>query len=68
MTARPALTLATIRPGPVLHVFRDGQEIAAIPLSRPAATRLAFDILRALLAVDTAPEGAKHEENRNGRQ
>jgi hypothetical protein len=40
--------LATIRPGPVLHVWRDGAEVAAVPLSPAAALSLTRDLLAAL--------------------
>lgn len=45
------VTLATIRPGPVLHVWQDGQELAAIPLTPSAALLLAADLLRAVAEV-----------------
>lgn len=32
--------LVTVRPGPVLHVWRDGAEAAAVPLSGSAALAL----------------------------
>ncbi|SUZ31109.1 hypothetical protein ROE7235_00844 [Roseibaca ekhonensis] len=37
--------LVTIRPGPVLHIWQDGQEVARVPLSIPAAIGLAQSIL-----------------------
>ncbi|MCC6001898.1 MAG: hypothetical protein JJU19_13710 [Pararhodobacter sp.] len=43
--------LVTIRPGPVLHVWRDGQEVAAIRLSNPAALTLLADLARALVVA-----------------
>jgi hypothetical protein len=30
-------TLVTVRPGPVLHLWQDGRQIAAVPLDPPAA-------------------------------
>lgn len=40
------MTLVTIRPGPVLHVWRDGKEVIAVPLSWRAAVVLASDLLK----------------------
>ncbi|MBL9050149.1 MAG: hypothetical protein JNK19_08570 [Tabrizicola sp.] len=42
------MMLATIRPGPVLHIWRDGAEVAAVPLSPNAALSLVRSILAAL--------------------
>lgn len=42
------VTLATVRPGPVLHLWQDGREVAAMPLTPSAALRLASDLLRAV--------------------
>jgi hypothetical protein len=39
--------LVTVRPGPVLHVWRDGIELAAVPLDVPTALRLAAWLLSA---------------------
>ncbi|WP_243784859.1 hypothetical protein [Paracoccus versutus] len=47
--------LATIRPGPVLHLWQDGREVVAIPLTESAALRLASDLLNAI-----AHEKGKH--------
>ena len=44
------LHLLTVRPGPVLHVWQDGRELAAIPLTFHAALTLAREILAALAA------------------
>lgn len=43
------MTLITIRPGPVLHVWRDGQEVAQVVLSTPAALSLLADLARATM-------------------
>lgn len=43
MTAQP---LITIRPGPVLHVWQGGYQLAAVALTAPAALTLAADLLR----------------------
>ena len=43
------MMLVTVRPGPVLHVWRDGQEVAAVPLSTPAALTLLADLARAVV-------------------
>lgn len=40
--------LLTIRPGPVLHVWRDGQEVAAVVLDRGAALCLLRDLAGAV--------------------
>ena len=45
--------LATVRPGPVLHVWRGGQEVAAVPLTEPAALRLAAWLLQSVAEVRT---------------
>jgi len=37
--------LITIRPGPVLHVWRDGVEVARVPLTIPQALGLIRDLL-----------------------
>jgi hypothetical protein len=42
------MTLITVRPGPVLHVWRDGAEVAAVPLSPSAALSVASDLLAAI--------------------
>ena len=51
------MNLITIRPGPVLHVWRDGAEIAAVPLSPSAALTIASDLLAAIAVQAGAPEG-----------
>ena len=55
------MMLATIRPGPVLHVWHHGAELAAVPLSPNAALTLARDILAALPSYP-----ATTKENDNG--
>ncbi|MDF3856391.1 hypothetical protein [Paracoccus pantotrophus] len=42
------MILVTVRPGPVLHVWQDGQQTAAIALTPNAALCLAADLLRAV--------------------
>jgi hypothetical protein len=32
--------LVTVRPGPVLHLWQDGREVARVPLDTPAALAL----------------------------
>jgi len=44
------LTLITIRPGPMLHVWRDGVEVVAVPLTFAAALSLLKDLAEALRA------------------
>ena len=43
--------LITIRPGPVLHVWRDGEQVAAVPLTSPAALNLCRDLLAAIAGL-----------------
>lgn len=38
------MTLALIRPGPELHIYRDGQVMLEIPLSVSAAFQLGMDL------------------------
>jgi hypothetical protein len=55
-------TLVTIRPGPVLHVWRDGVEVAAVTLTPHAALELAAALLseaRAALARDRKAAGPR---------
>ncbi len=40
--------LITIRPGPVVHIWKDGQEVAAVVLDRHAAQTLLRDLAGAL--------------------
>jgi hypothetical protein len=42
------MTLITVRPGPVLHVWRDGREVAAVPLTLDAALCLLRDLAEAI--------------------
>jgi hypothetical protein len=48
MTARhdDPRTLVTTRPGPALHLWRDGREVAAVTLTPHAALELAAALLR----------------------
>lgn len=46
------VVLATAFPGPVLHLWRDGCELASMPLSPRAALSLVADILRAVALND----------------
>jgi hypothetical protein len=48
MTGR---TLLTIRPGPVLHLWQDGREVARVPLDTAAALALAESLLREVRAA-----------------
>lgn len=41
------LVLVTVRPGPVLHVWQGGQELARMPLDLCGALTLAADLLAA---------------------
>ena len=42
------MMLVTVRPGPVLHVWRDGQEVAQVTLSTGAALTLLADLATAI--------------------
>ena len=41
--------IATIRPGPVLHIWRDGVEVFRLPLTRSAALALIGTLASALM-------------------
>lgn len=43
------MMLVAIRPGPVLHVWKDGQEVAQVTLPTPAALTLLSDLARAVM-------------------
>ena len=43
------MMLVTVRPGPVLHIWRDGQEVAQVALTTPAALSLLADLARAVV-------------------
>jgi hypothetical protein len=43
--------LVTIRPGPVLHVWQDGQEVARVPLDLHGALALVEALLREVRAA-----------------
>jgi hypothetical protein len=51
-------TLLTIRPGPVLHIWRDGGEVARVPLDTHAALALAESLLREARAAMARGEAA----------
>jgi hypothetical protein len=42
--------LVTVRPGPVLHLWQDGREVARVPLDTPAALALVEALLREVRA------------------
>ena len=42
------MMLVTVRPGPVLHIWKDGQEVAQVTLSARAALTLLADLATAL--------------------
>jgi hypothetical protein len=48
MTAR---TLLTIRPGPVLHLWQDGREVARVPLDMHRTLALVEALLREVWAT-----------------
>ena len=43
-----AVTFCKIRPGPVMHVWRDGVEVAQVPLTAHAALALVADLVKAI--------------------
>lgn len=43
--------IVTVRPGPVLHLWRDGQQVAAMRLTVPAALSLASRLLDEVVRV-----------------
>jgi hypothetical protein len=43
--------LVTVRPGPVLHLWLDGREVARVPLTPHAALELAAALLREVRAA-----------------
>jgi hypothetical protein len=47
--------LITIRPGPVLHIWRDGAEVAAVPLTRDMLATLIRDLVNAMWHKDADP-------------
>ena len=49
-------TLATVRPGPVLHIWRDGREVARLPLDLHAALALVEALLRETRAAQSNPD------------
>jgi hypothetical protein len=52
--------LVTIRPGPTLHLWRDGGEVARVPLDTHAALALAESLLREARAALARGEAAGH--------
>ncbi|TQM93553.1 hypothetical protein [Roseinatronobacter monicus] len=42
------MMLVTVRPGPVLHIWRDGIEVAQVTLSSTAALALLADLATAI--------------------
>jgi hypothetical protein len=50
--------LVTVRPGPVLHAWQDGREVARVPLDTPAALALAESLLREVRAAQARGEVA----------
>lgn len=48
LPVEPRLALVTVRPGPVLHVWRNGAEFCAVPLTAQAALSICRDLLAAV--------------------
>ena len=61
--------LITIRPGPVLHLWKGQAEVAAMPLSETAALALCRDLLGALPSAGRLSAEALTDmtESRGGR-
>ena len=57
MTRQPLLT---VRPGPVLHIWRDGREVARVPLDLHGALTLAADLLAATARAQAELKGGTH--------
>lgn len=55
------LVLVTVRPGPMMHVWQGGQEVARVPLDLCGALTLAADLL-------AATARAQADADRGGRQ
>jgi len=53
------LVLVTVRPGPVLHIWRDGQELARLPLDLHGALSLAADLLAATARAEGGGGGGR---------
>lgn len=53
MTTPPAMPLAFIRPGLVLHVWQDGKPLVQVTLTRRHAMALLRDLAGALAENDT---------------
>lgn len=62
------LYLLTIRPGPVLHLWRDGKEVAAVPMSRGMLECLVRDAFDAMwhTGADPVPHGSGSQEHGRG--
>lgn len=65
MTEQPLLT---VRPGPVLHIWREGQEVARVPLELHGALTLAADLLAATVRAQAggAPVNFRHAKAGTG--
>lgn len=48
--------LISVRPGPVLHVWRSGSEFCAVPLTHHAALSLIGHLTAAMQIADTSHE------------
>jgi hypothetical protein len=54
------MMLVTVRGGPTLHLWRDGVEVARVPLDTPAALELAAALLREARAAMARGEVHRH--------
>ena len=43
--------LITIRPGPMMHIWHDGKQVAAVPLTPSATLNLCRDLLAAIAGL-----------------
>jgi hypothetical protein len=56
--AAPPRVLVTVRPGPVLHLWQDGREVARVTLTPHAALEVAAALLRETRAAQARDEKA----------
>lgn len=63
MTEQPLLT---VRPGPVLHIWREGQEVARVPLELHGALTLAADLLAATVRAQAGGGTRKLQARQSG--
>ncbi|WP_134724822.1 hypothetical protein [Paracoccus luteus] len=62
MTIHLTEPLVTVRPGPVLHGWQDGQQVVAVHLGTRAALIIAADLLRATSLSMSGQQGSTTKE------